>query len=136
MRVYTKRELAKIAGLMMQGMEEAGFTGIKIDRADMPQASFDNLMQEDKEAGEDLPSIADFSSEVCYYRVATDQGSFGFWLQPYPTLDLTGTGLDIKTFMPSGQDLSGLPPDWCFIGMDEDIFKQLFEAFAKKSGQP
>src|SRR5689334_18893463 len=115
MQVYTKRELAKIVDLMAQGMREAGFTGIKIERSDLPQASWDAFTEEDAE--EDAPSPADLSSELVCHRVTTDQGGFGLWLQPYPTIDICGTGLDPKAFFPADQDLSDLPSDWGFIGM-------------------
>lgn len=134
MQVYTKRELDKIVELMTQGMQEAGFTGIKIERADLPQASWDAFTEEDEE--EDKRSLADLSSELVYHRVTTDQGSFGLWLQPYPTVDICCAGLDLKSFFPPGQDLSALPSDWGFIGMDEDIFKQLFGEFAKAGRKP
>lgn len=135
MQVFSKSDLAAVVGSITQGMTEAGFTGIAADRQDFPQTSLDALWAEEGE--EDKPDDpAAFSAEVVYHRVKTDQGEFGFWLSPYPTLDLCGTGLDFKSFLPDGEDPNDVPKDWAFIGMHEDIFKDLFAEFTKKRSQP
>ena len=135
MQVFSKRQLAGIVDSLTEGMTEAGFTGISIARQDVPQSSLDALWAE--EGDEDKPDdIAAFSAEIVYHRVKTDQGEFGFWLSPYPTLDISGLGLDFKAFLPADEDPAEVPKDWAFIGLHEDVFKDLFGELAKKRSQP
>ena len=136
MQTFSKSQLAAVIGSITQGMTEAGFTGISVDRQDLPQASLDALWAEE-DSEEDKPDDpAAFAAEIVYHRVKTDQGEFGFWLSPYPTLDLSGTGLDFSAFLPADTDPNDVPKDWAFIGMHEDVFKDLFAEFAKKRSQP
>lgn len=136
MQVFSQRQLAAVVGSMTQGMTEAGFTGITVIRQDIPQASLDALWSEE-DSEEDKPDDpAAFSAEIVYHRVKTDQGEFGFWLSPYPTLDISGMGLDFSVFLPADQDSGDVPKDWAFIGMHEDVFKDLFAELAKKRSQP
>ena len=136
MQAFSKSQLAAVIGSITQGMTEAGFTGIAVDRQDMPQTSLDALWAEEDSEEEKPDDPAAFSAEIVYHRVKTDQGEFGLWLSPYPTLDLSGTGLDFKAFLPPDLDTSGAPADWAFVSMHEDVFKELFAEFAKKRSQP
>jgi hypothetical protein len=128
MSATTKKQIDTMVELLKQGMTDARFTGITVTRSEMPQASFDVLFSEDDD--EDRPDRVVFSAEIAYHRVVTEQGGFGFWLFPYPLLDLRGTRVSVKAMMVTDPgDL--LPADWSFVEMHEQVFKTLFAEFAK-----
>lgn len=126
---------AHFAEMIREGLAEAGFTGIHVAPAQMPDATVAAL----KSGGDDDDEIPfgdpAFSEEVAYHRVTTDQGSFGVWFEPYLTLDLSGTGVPIKDFYPP-EAVSEIPEGWAFIGIEEDAFRKLFTAFTAQGRQP
>jgi hypothetical protein len=118
---------------LAEGLAEAGFTGISIKSAPMPEATVAAL----KSGGEDDDEIPfgdpTFAEEVAYHRITTDQGSFGLWLEPYVTLDLAGSGVPVTAFIPAEQ-ADDVPAGWAFIGLEEQTFKKLHAEFAKLRG--
>ena len=78
--------------LTLEMLTDAGFTGVKLERAPMSEAVIESFRKE--APGEVIDPVV-FGGETHYHRVTTDQGSFGIWYEPYVTLDLHGTGLDI-----------------------------------------
>ncbi len=133
---YDADARASFVELIREGLAEAGFTGIQLAPAQMPDATVAALKSgeddDDDEAPFDDPA---FSEEVAYHRVMTEQGSFGLWFEPYMTLDLSGTGIPIKDFYPP-EAASDIPEGWAFIGLEEDTFRKLFKAFGTHGRQP
>ena len=124
----TQKQIDAMVELLKQGMAEARFTGITVTRTEIPKASYDALMSEEDEG--DRPEPKAFSDEIAYHRVVTHQGKFGFFLFPYPLLDLGGTRVDIKAMLTTDPG-DALPVGWCFAEMHEQVFKTLFAELAK-----
>ena len=115
-------------------LAEAGFTGVKLEPS-TPTAEAVASLSDDLEDGHAF-SDPEFSKEVGYHRVATDQGTFGIWFHPYVTLDLGGLGIDVKVFSPPDASHEGMPEGWCLVALDEGILPKLFVELAKKSREP
>lgn len=132
---FTESEIQDILKFLTEGLAEAGFTGTKFERAVMPLASWEILTRESRTGKTAEPMPEEFSDEIIYHRVTTDQGKFGLWLEPFITLDLGGTGV-AQAFLPSEVGANPGLGDWCFIGLEEATFMKLFIEFIKKSRQP
>ena len=130
---YTKEDAAEMAAMIEEALGHVGFTGAKLARAPVSEDVLQGLREE--EPDEEFDPVA-FGDEIHYHRVTTDQGSFGIWFEPYPTLDLYGTELDLKDILPADADTEGMPEGWSLIGLDEETLERLFAAFEKKQRQP
>lgn len=131
MSMLSQQEIDEMAPMFGEMLEDVGFTGVKLERAPLPEAAVKALTSEGKDDDLDVADPA-FAEELGYHRVTTDQGTFGIWFQPYVTLDISGTGLDITLFVPEDASAEGMPEGWCFIGVDEGTILKLFEELAKK----
>jgi hypothetical protein len=132
---FDAEALVHIVALTEEMLTDAGFTGVKLEATALPAATIAAFGDEFE--GEDVdPASLEFAKELAYHRVTTDQGTFGLWFEPYPALDLTGLGLDLKAFLPAGASDEDIPEDWSFIGIDEGVPEKLFSELIKKSRQP
>jgi hypothetical protein len=132
---FSESDVDEIVLLLTEGLVDAGFTGTKIERATLPQASWEIFTRESRTDEEVEPMPAGFSQEILYHRVTTDQGSFGLWLEPFFTLDLKGSGVE-KAFLTDEAKEDPTLIDWCFVVLEENTFMRLFIEFTKKSRQP
>jgi hypothetical protein len=133
---FSPQDIEEIVKLLIEGMTEAGFTGVKCERSPLPEASWKILDVDSQKMGYDEPiDPAQFAEESHYHRVATDQGAFGLWIEPYVTLDLEGTDVAQALLPPEIRDEPDFW-DWCFIGLEEHTFEQLFSELTKGSRQP
>jgi len=130
---FDAQAIAEIVAMTQELFTDAGFTGVKLERAPMSDAVIESFRQE--EPDEEFDPVA-FGEEVHYHRVTTDQGCFGIWFEPYVTLDLYGTGLDLKEILPEEADTDGMPDGWSLIGLDQETPERLLAAFVKKRRQP
>lgn len=126
--------IAEMVKMTEELLAAAGFTGVKIERAPMSESVMKAFREEDPD---DAPDDAEsFGEETRFHRVTTEQGSFGIWYEPYVTLELSGTGVDVRELLPRDAEAEEMPEGWSLIGLDEGIPEKLFIALTKRSREP
>lgn len=91
---------------MKQMLEETGFDDVSITRVPLPE-HLRRWVAADLDESESVDEVA---KAFKYYRVETQQGSFGIAVAAYPMLDLEGSGVSLRDLEP--QLASEAPPDF------------------------
>ncbi len=129
-RETVKRDL--IGAGLSEMMLAAGFTGVRIEMTKTPAHLLEWAGSEDPD---DFDPEA-LEAECAYYRVTTDQGSLGVWKAAYLTIDLTGTGIELKDIAPEMADApDGFPP---ILGLDGEpaVLLKLWQLMVKRQAAP
>lgn len=121
-------EAANING-MKQMLEESGFEDVCITRAPLPER-LRKWIATDLDENE---SIDEITEAFVYYRVNTQQGSFGVGYAAYPMLDLEGSGISLRDLEPSltEEPPPDFPPITGFSGEPEQLLR-LWQLMVKK----